>query len=76
MGEDYGMEPESKRHTMSHPPNRVGDAPNSIGKGGKAIKNDKKKVIFQKVNVIRHVSIIHKLVLISVGEKIAVFSTF
>jgi len=36
------MEPESKRHTMSHPPQRVVDAENNIRKGGN--KNDKKKV--------------------------------
>lgn len=45
MGEDFGMEPESKRHTMSHPPDHVSDVENNSGKGGKLIKNDKKKVL-------------------------------
>lgn len=45
MGEDFGMEPESKRHTMSHPPDRVTDIDNNIGKGGKPSKSDKKKVL-------------------------------
>lgn len=39
------MEPESKRHTMSHPPDRVSDVENNIGRGGKSIKNDKQKVL-------------------------------
>ncbi|KAL4092197.1 hypothetical protein QTP88_026738 [Uroleucon formosanum] len=43
LGEDFGMEPESKRHTMSHPPDRVSDVENNIGRGGKSIKNDKRK---------------------------------
>jgi hypothetical protein len=44
LGEDFGMEPESKRHTMSHPPDRVADIDNNIGKSGKPNKSDKKKV--------------------------------
>lgn len=39
------MEPESKRHTMSHPPDRVSDVENNIGKSGMTSKIDKKKVL-------------------------------
>jgi len=45
LGEDFGMEPETKRHTMSHPPDRVSDVENNIGKDGKSNKNDKRKVL-------------------------------
>lgn len=38
------MEPESKRHTMSHPPEHISDLENNLGKSGKSNKNDKKKV--------------------------------
>lgn len=47
------MEPESKRHTMSHPPERFVDVSgNNIKKNGN--KNDKKKVLLnlQFANVI------------------------
>jgi len=50
LGEDFGMEPESKRHTMSHPPDRVSDKENNIGKGVKSNKNEKLKVSFYLKN--------------------------
>ncbi|XP_022181490.1 protein 4.1 homolog isoform X4 [Myzus persicae] len=53
LGEDFGMEPESKRHTMSHPPERVSDVENNIGKGGKSNKNDKRK-LKEKVSISSH----------------------
>ncbi|XP_008186750.1 protein 4.1 homolog isoform X4 [Acyrthosiphon pisum] len=53
LGEDFGMEPESKRHTMSHPPDRVSDIENNIGKGGKSNKNDKRK-LKEKVSISSH----------------------
>lgn len=49
------MEPESKRHTMSHPPDRVADLEKNTGKAGKSIKNDKKKVL---LNVYKCITII------------------
>ncbi|XP_025424851.1 protein 4.1 homolog isoform X2 [Sipha flava] len=53
LGEDFGMEPESKRHTMSHPPDRVADIDNNIGKSGKPNKSDKKK-LKEKVSLSSH----------------------
>lgn len=53
LGEDFGMEPESKRHTMSHPPDRVSDIENNSGKGGKLNKNDKRK-LKEKVSISSH----------------------
>lgn len=50
LGEDFGMEPESKRHTMSHPPDNIADTKNN-GKSGKANKNESKKVINLYFNI-------------------------
>lgn len=45
LGEDYGMEPESKRHSMSNPLNRgTGSIIKKVEKDEKLVKNDKKKV--------------------------------
>ncbi|VVC27853.1 Hypothetical protein CINCED_3A009709 [Cinara cedri] len=53
LGEDFGMEPESKRHTMSHPPEHVSDLENNLGKDGKSNKNNKKKQK-EKVSISSH----------------------
>lgn len=43
------MEPESKRHTMSHPPENVSNLESNLRKSGKLNKNDKKKVRFNYI---------------------------
>lgn len=51
------MEPEPKRHTMSHPPDHVADVDNNIGKTRKSTKNEKKKVLlnfYKYFNIIKY----------------------